>query len=321
MKEDGETAMEDESLSCFLCEESESCLDDEEEDTLVGVDGSNGFRFDPCNEEEEQEYVKMLLDRERDSGWFRHGDHRPSGDWIKRARAEAFSWILRTQALFGFQFQTAYLSMTYFDQFLSKRSPTREDNWAIRLLAVACLSLAAKMEEVRVPLLLEFNTKDHSFRGQVVQGMELLVLKTLEWRIRSTTPFLFLHFFVSKLSSHPLGTELLPKTIQLILGITKEIDIFDHQPSTIAAAAVLATSFNEITKEDAVFTCYGIMRGLDMDKFLNVGPTTPPDPTSSVSSSGSSPLSLTSSAASNRKRKRLAFDENDRGCEGPDDKK
>lgn len=59
-----------------------------------------------------------------------------------------------------------------------------------------------------------------------------------------------------------------------------------------------------------------------MDKFLNVGSTTPPDPTSPVASLESS-LSLTSSAisSSNRKRKRLSFDVNDGKREAPDGKK
>lgn len=98
-----------------------------------------------------------------------------------------------------------------------------ENNWAIRLLAVACLSLAAKMEEIHVRLLSEFSTKDYSFQCEVVQGMELLVLKTLEWRMESITPFLFLHFFASKLNDHPVKADLIPKTIQFILGIAKGI--------------------------------------------------------------------------------------------------
>lgn len=58
-----------------------------------------------------------------------------------------------------------------------------------------------------------------------------------------------------------------------------------------------------------------------MDKILCVDPTTPPDPTSPIASWDSS-ISGTSAAFSsnNRKRKRLAFYEEDRSCEAADGK-
>ncbi|KAL5709135.1 hypothetical protein ACHQM5_019856 [Ranunculus cassubicifolius] len=35
------------------------------------------------------------------------------------------------------------------------------------------------------------------FDSQTIQRMELLILGALEWRLRSITPFSFLHFFMS----------------------------------------------------------------------------------------------------------------------------
>ncbi|KAK4803584.1 hypothetical protein SAY86_003401 [Trapa natans] len=347
---------DDDSLSSFLCEENDSCLDHDEEEekaeALIDHDSiSNSFLTDHCVQEEDGEYIRMLLDRETSSGWFggdpqsnhlHHSDRLYLGDWIKRARFSAFSWILRTRASFGFQFQTAYLSMTYFNQFLSRRSPINENEWAIRLLAVACLSLAAKMEEVNVPLLPEFNAKDHSFRCEAVQGMELLVMKTLEWRLEAITPFLFLHFFVPKLINHPVDVvNIAPKAVRYILGMAKENDILDYRPSTIAAAAVISASSIDITKEalgccldrdsfsgqidiDDVFSCYGTMQGLDLDSILNVSPVVPQDPTSPAASPRSSVSVFTSPFVSSiRKRKRLSFDDNDSSCErdAPDNKK
>ena len=70
--------------------------------------------------------------------------------------------------------------------------------WAIQLLSVACLSLAAKMEECRVPALTEYPGEECEFEGQAIQRMEILVLNTLEWRMGSITPFLYLDHFASK---------------------------------------------------------------------------------------------------------------------------
>lgn len=75
-----------------------------------------------------------------------------------------------------------------------------EKVWAIRLLAVACLSLAAKMEELKAPALSQFAVDDFIFESKVIQRMELLVLNTLEWKMGSTTPFSFIPHFISKLT-------------------------------------------------------------------------------------------------------------------------
>ena len=62
--------------------------------------------------------------------------------------------------------------------------------WAARLLAVACVSLAAKMEEYRAPALPEFRADDeYDFSCDSIRRMELLVLSTLGWRMGGVTPF------------------------------------------------------------------------------------------------------------------------------------
>lgn len=77
-----------------------------------------------------------------------------------------------------------------------------EKCWAFRLLSVACLSLAAKMEECDVPSLSEFPSQDFNFESKVIQRMELLVLSTLDWKMNFTTPFAFLPYFISKFSNN-----------------------------------------------------------------------------------------------------------------------
>lgn len=107
------------------------------------------------------------------------------------------------------------------------------NGWPLQLLTVACLSLAAKMEEPLVPSLLdlqvnliflfsnEFKIKIvlfriinqirwYSYLNQVegarfvfeaknIQRMELLVLRVLEWRLRSISPFCYVSLFAVKI--------------------------------------------------------------------------------------------------------------------------
>ncbi|GFZ10166.1 hypothetical protein Acr_21g0007650 [Actinidia rufa] len=100
----------------LLCQESETCLDEEE--VVADEDASASINSYSVSEANEDEYVQMLIDRERT-------ESEPSrisiDDWIKCARSDAITWILKARALFRFRFQTAYLSVVYFDRFLSKR--------------------------------------------------------------------------------------------------------------------------------------------------------------------------------------------------------
>ncbi|KAF8023092.1 hypothetical protein BT93_F0555 [Corymbia citriodora subsp. variegata] len=279
----------DESLSSYLCHESEACLDDR---GPVGED-EESVDLGDCSLDDE-EYLQMLFDRETGSGFDRGGALDP-GKWIESARFGVLSWILKTRKAFGFRFQTAYLAMTYFDRFLSRRCIDSEKSWAIRLLSVACLSLAAKMEELRVPPLSDYETGDCYFQSNAIQRMELLVLNTLEWRMGAITPFAYLHHFVARLHKEPSQSAVASKSVNLILSIMKEINLVDHRPSSIAAAAALATLDDSLTRNaleckisgnctfhqsldiDAVFSCYSRMRSLDKEMLQMAGSLSRPE--------------------------------------------
>ncbi|KAG8049694.1 hypothetical protein GUJ93_ZPchr0009g742 [Zizania palustris] len=95
-------------------------------------------------------------------------DYSPRSDYPDRlrsrsidpaARAESVSWILKVQEYYGFLPLTAYLAINYMDRFLSLHRLPQEAGWAMQLVAVACFSLAAKMEETIVPSLLDLQER------------------------------------------------------------------------------------------------------------------------------------------------------------------
>ncbi|KAF2564607.1 hypothetical protein F2Q70_00015827, partial [Brassica cretica] len=166
------------------------------------------------------------------------------------AREDSVSWILKAsvQAYYKFQPLTAYLAVNYMDRFLYARRLPETSGWPMQLLAVACLSLAAKMEEVLVPHLFDFQVEGvkYIFEAKTIQRMELLVLSVLEWRLRSVTPFSFLSFFAYKID--PQGTSLgffLTHATKIILSNIKEASFLEYRPSSIAAAAILCVA-NEL---------------------------------------------------------------------------
>lgn len=81
---------------------------------------------------------------------------------------------------------------------------------------MACLSLSAKMEECRVPLLSEFPGDHYNFESRVIRRMELLILDTLDWKMNITTPFTFTNYFVSKLCDNNQMRDTKSRVIEII---------------------------------------------------------------------------------------------------------
>lgn len=75
------------------------------------------------------------------------------------ARAEAVDWLLRVVSHYGFTTLTGVLAINYLDRLLLSLHFQSDKPWMFQLLAVTCLSLAAKVEETQVPLLLDLQVR------------------------------------------------------------------------------------------------------------------------------------------------------------------
>ncbi|KAF6170456.1 hypothetical protein GIB67_036230 [Kingdonia uniflora] len=120
--------------------------------------------------------------------------------------------------------------------------PNEETNgWPLQLLSVACLSLAAKMEELLVPSLLDIQAESVKFifQPRTVCRMEILVLTTLDWKLRSITPFHFIDFFASKANSTGgFVGYLVARATQIMLVLVRETKFLEYRPSYVAAAVI-----------------------------------------------------------------------------------
>ncbi|KAF3788331.1 Cyclin-D3-1 [Nymphaea thermarum] len=117
------------------------------------------------------------------------------------ARREAVEWILSVNVHYNFTAHTAALSVNFLDRFLSSFHFQREKPWMTQLAAVACLSLAAKVEETQVPLLLDLQVEEaqYVFEAKTIQRMELLILSSLEWKMHPVTPLSFIDHIIRRL--------------------------------------------------------------------------------------------------------------------------
>ncbi|KAB1207934.1 Cyclin-D1-1 [Morella rubra] len=321
------------SLSCsdcfsdLLCGEGSGILSEESPECSSDIDSR------ACSEESIAEFIE---------------DERnfvPGFDYLARfrsqsldasAREESVAWILKVQAYYGFQPLTAYLSVNYLDRFLYSRRLPLTKGWPLQLLSVACLSLAAKMEEPLVPSLLDIQVEGakYIFEPRTILRMELLVLSVLDWRLRSITPFSFIYYFACKLDS--TGTNyagfLVSRASEIILSNMQEASFLEYWPSCIAAAAILcaaseipnlslvnpehAESWCDGLQKEKIIGCYRLMQEFVIDnsrrKPSKILPQLRVTIRARVRSSGSS----SSSASSSNKRRKLSnclWEDDDKG--------
>ncbi|KAJ4793652.1 Cyclin-D3-1 [Rhynchospora pubera] len=193
-----------------------------------------------------EECIELLVERE--------SQHFPNQRYLERLkngafeasfRRDAIEWISKVHSHFNFGPQTLYLSINYFDRFLSAYELPKGEMWMQQLLSLACLSLAVKMEEsiLMFPHNLQICEAKYVFEAKNIQRMELLVLSTLNWRLQAVTPFSFIDYFLRKLNQiNSPSSHLFSRCIGLILTTVKDAEFLQFRPSEIAAAVALAES-------------------------------------------------------------------------------
>ncbi|KAG0559521.1 hypothetical protein KC19_10G111500 [Ceratodon purpureus] len=191
--------------------------------------------------------------------------------------------VVQVQSFYNYGPLTVALAVNYMDRFLSRHHLPQGRDWMLQLLSVACISLAAKMEESEVPILLDLQVEqvEHVFEAHTIQRMELLVLSTLEWRMSVVTPFSYIDYFFHKLGiSNVLLRALLTRVGDIVLKAVKDTIFLPYLPSVVAAAAIIC-SLEEVTAlqsgdlmrifgslsvdVDAVKECYDDMQEVVMD--------------------------------------------------------
>ncbi|XP_015693902.1 cyclin-D3-1 isoform X2 [Oryza brachyantha] len=255
--------------SILLCaEDSTSVLDlggeSEEISWVLGVDASLGassvdfpLQSDDC--------IEVLLGREEEQhlpmeGYFQRLMLQPDGLDLVAARSDAIDWIWKVHEHYKFGPLTAVLSVNYLDRFLSVYDLPQGKAWMTQLLAVACLSLSAKMEETVVPHPLDLQVGDakYVFETRTIKRMELLVLNALKWRMQAVTACSFIDYYLHKFNDGDvLSMFALSRSVDLILSTCKVAELLVFRPSEIAASvALVALEEHETSTFDRVATCY-----------------------------------------------------------------
>ncbi|KAK9758281.1 hypothetical protein RND81_01G220300 [Saponaria officinalis] len=242
--------------SLFCAEDNESIFDE--------VENNYGDDFEICNNLTQNNlqiinkdlsfsgFSRVLQSDEYLSSIYIKEKHHFCGfDYLKRlkngdldlvARNLAVDWIEKVKSHYNFGPLCFYLSVNYLDRFLSTYELPKGKAWMMQLLAVACVSIAAKIDETDVPFSIDLQVCESKFifEAKTIQRMELLVMSTLNWRLQSVTPFSFIDHFLYKLSGDQMPpTNSISQAIQLISCTIKGIELLEFKPSEIAAAVAI----------------------------------------------------------------------------------
>lgn len=172
------------------------------------------------------------------------------------SRENAVSWMLDVHSYYQFDRLTAYLSVNYLDRFLSNHTIPLGKAWMLQLLAVGCVSLAAKIEETDVPFLLDLQVGEvqHVFEARTIQRMELLILSTLKWRMNSVTPFSYVNYMLHKIGiSRRSSSAFASRVEELILSTCRVMRFLVYRPSVIAVACIISVGEELVPMHAATF--------------------------------------------------------------------
>jgi len=154
-------------------------------------------------------------------------------------RPSVVDWLIQVQQYLGLSDVTLHLAVANFDQVLSCVDFDRDE---VQLLGLACLQLAAKVEEDCPPapsLLLPLTGGVYS--KQDLARVELEAIRALDWKLRKTTSAVFLHYYSEILGK---GKKVIFKLARAILDLCLTENWYGTvKPSHLASTVLLAASF------------------------------------------------------------------------------
>ncbi|KAL6633508.1 hypothetical protein ACP70R_026179 [Stipagrostis hirtigluma subsp. patula] len=199
------------------------------------------------------ECIAALVEREVEhmpvEGYPEKLQRRRGGLDLAAVRRDAVDWICKVVEHYNFTPLTAVLSVNYLDRFLSTYELPRK----IQIVAGGQTLDAPTLDRgllvfgfenggdfCATPLGLAVEAKS-VFEGRTIRRMELLVLRTLKWRMHAITACSFVDYFLHKLNDHGAHSMLASsRSADLVLSTAKGAEFLVFRPSEIAASVALA---------------------------------------------------------------------------------
>ncbi|AQL01254.1 Cyclin-D2-1 [Zea mays] len=135
---------------------------------------------------------------------------------------------------------------------LVREADADQQPWMPQLLFVACLTIAAKMEETVVLRRLDIHqnqvpSEKYSFDLDAIQRMEIYVLDSLNWRMQVVTPFSYINYFVDKFTGgKPLSCGFISRRTEIVLGSLEATKLLQFRPFEMAAVVLSAAAESQV---------------------------------------------------------------------------
>ncbi|XP_039276323.1 G1/S-specific cyclin-E1 [Nilaparvata lugens] len=165
-----------------------------------------------------------------------------------RMRSVLFDWIMEVCEVYKLHRESYYLSMDYVDRYLSLKSGISKSQ--LQLIGVTCLFIAAKMEEIYPPKIVEFAyVTDGACNDEDILQQEIVILKTLNFELSPMTINNWLSTYVqlcykdeARINNDfvysQLSGQLFVRLVQLLDLATLDLNCLKFSYSMLAATCV-----------------------------------------------------------------------------------
>lgn len=159
-------------------------------------------------------------------------------------------WIIQVHFRFRLLPETLFLAVNIIDRFLSARVVSLAK---LQLVGVACMFIAAKVEEIVAPSANNFlYCADSSYTENEILQAERYILKTLDWNLSYPNPMHFLRR-ISKADEYNVQVRTIGKYLMEISVL--EWRLIAAPPSLLAAASIWLARM-VLGREDWVSGCF-----------------------------------------------------------------
>ncbi|CAH9100724.1 unnamed protein product [Cuscuta europaea] len=203
----------------------------------------------PFSREEFEEAVGILVENEKnhmpEPGY---ANYLQSNTLVYNARFKAVRWIIGSQKRLSLSPESIFCAANYIDRFISLRKCQGWECCMFDLLSIACLYVASKFNETHLPSLHAFQMEgvEHPFEDELIRRMELRLVETLGWKMKSITPYSYLQLVEWKRTLIPcnftLQDDVLMKTshavTEMLLDLLFDPKFLEFRPSVVAEATL-----------------------------------------------------------------------------------
>ena len=155
-------------------------------------------------------------------------------DINEKMRIILIDWLIEVHLKFKLLPETLFLTINFIDRYLQKNQTQRDK---LQLIAVSCLLIACKYEEIYPPEISSFvYITDNAYKKEDILNYELKILSTLDYDLTYPTPLRFLEILIIK------------------LGLTKD-EIFFYKMQYLLELSLSKLVFYNYTYLELVISC------------------------------------------------------------------